>query len=172
MIYIAMYLVAIVLANLSSAHFGPVASIANAFLFIGLDLTARDKLHEAWHKRRIIPKMAVLIAAGSLISYVLNRDAGIIAVASFVAFACAAIVDTITYQVLIKRSYLVKVNGSNVLGAAVDSLIFPTVAFGGFMPRVVLGQFAAKVAGGAVWAYLLDNMRKRSGSALKCRRVG
>lgn len=156
MVYILMYLAAIILANLSSAYFGAGASIVNAFLFIGLDLTARDKLHEAWHKNGIVWKMGLLIVVGSFLSWVINRNAGMIAVASFAAFACAALVDTIVYQFLHERSYMVKVNGSNVLSALVDSLVFPTIAFGGFLPLVTLGQFAAKVAGGALWAYVLS----------------
>ena len=46
---ISMYLTAIVMANLLTVKFGPKISILNAFLFIGLDLTSRDKLHELWH---------------------------------------------------------------------------------------------------------------------------
>lgn len=162
MIYILMYLAAIILANLSSTYFGASASIVNAFLFIGLDLTARDKLHEAWHKNGLVWKMGALIAAGSFLSWVINRDAGIIAVASFAAFACAALVDTIVYQFLHERSYIVKVNGSNVFSALVDSLVFPTIAFGGFLPLVTLGQFVAKVAGGALWAYFLGKVRSNN----------
>ena len=155
MIYITMYLAAIILANLSSAYFGPSASVVNAFLFIGLDLTARDKLHEAWHKNGLLWKMGLLIVAGSVISYLLNRNAGMIAVASFAAFATAALVDTVVYQFLYKRSYLVKVNGSNIVSAAVDSLVFPTIAFGVFLSLVILGQFIAKVFGGAIWAKII-----------------
>lgn len=155
MIYIAMYLSAIVLANLAITYFGPSAAIWVAFLFIGLDLTARDRLHEAWHKNGLIWKMGALIAVGSLISWLLNRNAGMIAVASFSAFALAAIVDTAIYQLLHNRTYLVKVNGSNLVSAAVDSLVFPTIAFGGFLPLVTFGQFAAKVVGGAIWAWVL-----------------
>jgi len=159
MIYILLYLTAIILANLSSAHFGPSASVVNAFLFIGLDLTSRDKLHEAWQGRGFIWKMGLLIATGSVLSWLINRNAGMIAVASFVAFACAAIVDTVIYQILHKRSYMVKVNGSNVFSALVDSLVFPTIAFGGFMPLVTLGQFVSKVAGGFIWAIILKRKK-------------
>lgn len=154
-----MYLLAIVLANLSVVWFGPSATIVNAFLFIGLDLTCRDKLHEAWHKHGLLWKMALLVAAGSALSWVLNRNAGQIAIASFIAFGCAAIADTVIYQVLHERAYLLKVNGSNVVSALVDSLVFPTLAFGGFMPLVTLGQWAAKVCGGFIWSLIL---RKRT----------
>jgi hypothetical protein len=54
---------------------------------------------------------------------------------------------------------------SNVAGAAVDSLIFPTLAFGALMPAIVLAQFAAKVAGGAVWAYLMSRVRAKPEAA-------
>lgn len=152
---VLMYLAAIVTANLSVAAFGPAVSILNAALFIGLDLTARDRLHAAWHGRGLVWKMAALIGTGSLLSWLLNRAAGPIALASFVAFAVSATLDTIVYAALGKRAYLVRVSGSNVVSAAADSLIFPTLAFGGFLPWIVAGQFAAKLIGGAVWAWLL-----------------
>jgi len=130
-------------------------TILNAFLFIGLDLTSRDYLHEAWHGRGLLWKMALLIAVGSLVTFILNRDAGQIALASFVAFASAAIVDSVSYHLLRDKEYLVKINGSNVTSALVDSIVFPTVAFGVFMPLIILGQFAAKVGGGFLWSLLL-----------------
>jgi len=54
-----------------------------------------------------------------------------------------------------RRSWSVRVNGSNLFSAAVDSVVFPTLAFGMFMPWIVLGQLAAKVAGGAMWSVIL-----------------
>lgn len=160
MLYIGMYLLAAVLANLSVAYFGPASTIFNAFVFIGLDLTARDKLHEAWHNDNLWVKMFSLIAAGSAISYLLNRNAGMIAIASLVAFGIAGAVDAITYQFLYKKSWMVKVNGSNVFSAAADSLVFPTIAFGGFLPLIVLGQFIAKVTGGFIWSWIIGKFKK------------
>lgn len=155
--YILMYLAAIVAANLSSTYFGSTASILNSFLFIGLDLTARDKLHEAWHKDKLVLKMGMLISAGSLLSYALNKNSGMIAIASMGAFSCAAIVDTIIYHLLHNRTFLVRVNVSNIGSALIDSIVFPTIAFGGFLPLVTLGQFIAKIVGGAIWALIIKN---------------
>ncbi len=156
MIYVIMYLSAIVLANLSIVQFGPSVSIINAFLFIGLDLTARDKLHESWRGRGLWPKMIALIVAGSALSWLLNRNAGPIALASLVAFGAAATVDALVYQALGAYPKWLRVNGSNVPSAAVDSLIFPALAFGlPLLWPIVLGQFTAKVLGGAVWSLLL-----------------
>jgi uncharacterized PurR-regulated membrane protein YhhQ (DUF165 family) len=162
MIYIAMYLVAIIAANLTVARFGPSATVLNAFLFVGLDLVARDRLHDAWHGNGLAWKMAALIAVGSLLSWLLNQAAGQIALASFVAFAAAAVVDTAAYHLLRNRVWWQRVNGSNVLSAAVDSLVFPQLAFGAFLPAIVLGQFAAKVLGGAVWSLVLGRGRNEA----------
>lgn len=159
---VLVYLAAIVAANLSVASFGPNAVIVNAFLFIGLDLTTRDALDDRWHGR--IAPMLLLIATGGALSYLLNRDAGVIAVASTVAFAAAALADFAVYRVLGSHPRWQRVNGSNIVGAAVDSLVFPTLAFGSILPLLVLGQFAAKVLGGAFWFVVLRavSVRRRT----------
>lgn len=149
-------------ANLLVATFGPGISVLNAFLFIGLDLTARDRLHEAWHGRHLLLKMGALIATGSIITVALNPAAGRIAAASVIAFAAAAIADTALYSMLWSRRFLIKANGSNVGAAAVDSLLFPWVAFGGILPWVTLGQFAAKTVGGFLWSLILRRDRSPS----------
>ena len=163
MFYVVLYLVAIVLANLLVAHFGPQSVIIVAFIFIGLDLTARDHLHDAWRGEGLLWKMALLIAAGSLLSWLLNREAGPVAVASFVAFGAAATVDAIVYHLLYHYPRFLRINGSNVPSAAVDSLVFPTLAFGSFLPLIVLGQFAAKVGGGFVWSLLFRWLDREEG---------
>ena len=155
---IAVYLAVIVAANLTVAYFGPYFSILNSFLFIGLDITSRDALHERWEGRHLWLKMALLILAGSVLSWLLNRSAGRIALASFVAFAASGSADTLVYHLLRHQSKLRRVNGSNVVSAAVDSIVFSSVAFGTLMPDVVAGQFLAKVAGGYVWALLLSRL--------------
>ena len=162
MIYVILYLVAIVLANLTVAAFGPQMAIVNAFLFIGLDLTARDQLHDTWRGNHLLIKMTALIAAGSILSYMLNRDAAQIALASFVAFAAASIMDAVIYQLLGKYPRWLRINGSNIPSAAVDSMIFPTIAFGGFLWPIVLGQFLAKTLGGFVWSLVFRWFDQRS----------
>lgn len=94
----------------------------------------------------------------------LNPAAGKIAVASSAAFTAAALVDWAAFARL-RGSWLFRANGSNVAGAAVDSLIFPTLAFGALMPHIVALQFVAKVAGGAMWAALLARTAQRDAHA-------
>ena len=150
-IAVFVYAAAMTLANLSIATWGPWVSPVNAFVLIGLDLALRDWLHvrlRAW-------QMGALIACTGLLIYALNPAAGMIAVASACAFSAAALVDWATFTRL-RGSWLFRANGSNVAGAAVDSLIFPTLAFGVLMPHIVALQFVAKVAGGALWSMSLS----------------
>lgn len=154
-LYVLLYLVAIVVANLTVAAFGPQVVIVNASALVGLDLTLRDRLHDAWHDDHLALRMCGLIAAGGVISFILNRDAAQIALASTVAFVAASAADALVYRLLERRPRLARVNGSNVVGAAVDSLLFPTIAFGAVLPVIVIGQFAAKVAGGFMWSLIL-----------------
>lgn len=151
---IVIYAAAMILANLSVATFGPVISPVNAFVLIGLDMTLRDWLHvriKAW-------QMGLLIVCTGLLTYLLNPAAGMIAVASTTAFTAAALVDWAAFAKL-RGSWLFRANGSNVASAAVDSIIFPTIAFGALMPGIVLMQFVAKVAGGALWSMLLARVQ-------------
>lgn len=153
---ILLYLLVIVAANLSVAAFGPTISILNAFLFIGLDLTTRDTLHERW-LTNLWRNMALLIATGSLLSALLNWQALPIAIASCVAFAVSAIADTLVYSALHNRAKLVKINGSNVVSAGVDSILFPALAFGfPLLISIMIGQFIAKVGGGFLWSIILN----------------
>ena len=154
----SLFILAIVAANFSVATFGPMVTPINAFLLIGLDLSLRDALHDRWANDGIVWRMGALILAGSVISYLVNPATEMIAVASCVSFGASAAADAVTYGLIRRHSFMVRANGSNLVGAGVDSILFPTIAFGVLMPEIVLMQFAAKVAGGFAWSLLL---RKR-----------
>lgn len=157
MILISLYLAAIVIANLLVAQFGASVTIINAFVLIGLDLSTRDSLHEQWEGKGLVWKMALLIGAGSALSAFLNWNALPIALASCAAFLAAGFADTVVYALLGERSKLIKMNGSNLISAAVDSVVFPALAFGfPLLWGIVLGQFVAKVAGGFLWSLILN----------------
>lgn len=151
----SLFIAAVVAANFSVATFGAMVTPINAFLLIGLDLSLRDALHDRWANNGIVWRMGTLILAGSVISYLANPATGMIAIASCASFGASSAADALTYGVIRKSSFLVRANGSNIVGSAIDSVLFPTIAFGALMPEIVLAQFAAKVAGGFVWSLAL-----------------
>jgi len=160
-IAVVIYLVAIVIANLTTTLFGPNWSVVNAFLFIGLDLTLRDSLHEKWEGRGLFIRMFLLIGFGGFLSAVVNVQASNIALASTLAFVAAGVSDTLVYHLNRQKSRFLRMTNSNIVSAAVDSFVFPVIAFG--MPvlwAIVFWQWIAKTAGGLLWAYLLTRNTK------------
>lgn len=159
MFYVISYLFAIVAANLTIARLGADAAPWCGGLFVGFDLTARDGLHDVWRHERLWTKMALLIGAGSVLSWALNHNAGRIALASFAAFALAGAADALLYHRLRDRPRFQRVNGSNLLASAVDSLVFPVAAFGfPVLWSICVKQFGAKVLGGMLWTWILFNL--------------
>lgn len=153
MIYPVIYIAALVAANLLVSFIGPWFSVVNSFVLIGLDLTLRDKLHDKWDGNPF--KIGALIAVAGAISYLLNPASGQIAIASVVAFCLSMVADSFVYQKLKDQPWEKRTTGSNLAGAAVDSITFPTIAFGGLMPEIVAMQFVSKVVGGFIWTKLI-----------------
>lgn len=154
------FVAAIALANLLVAWLGAWVSPLNAFVLIGLDLSLRDHLHDKW--RNELWRMGLLIAGAGALSYILNPASGRIAIASVVAFTVASTFDALVYHGLIQRRWLIRSNGSNLAGAAADSVAFPLIAFGVFpgVAAIIGLQFVAKLSGGAVWSLALSKVRK------------
>lgn len=153
--YVFLYIVALVAANLLVAAIGPWFSVINSFALIGLDLSVRDKLHDAWQGKNLPAKLLALIVSAGVISFLFNPAAAQIAIASVVAFCASMVADSVAYHLLRQHPWMIRSNGSNAAGALADSIIFPTLAFGALLPAIVAMQFAAKVAGGALWSLIL-----------------
>lgn len=158
---IALYLAAIVLANLVVTHGGQRALVFTGFFLIPLDLVTRDILHERWHGRALWPRMFVLIASGSVLAYVVNADALRIGIASLVAFAASGLVNAIVYARLWHRSRMVRMNGSNAFAAVVDSVVFPVIAFDVVSVGLCIAQAVLKTAGGFYWSSVYVFLRRR-----------
>lgn len=147
---IGIYTVSMTIANLTVASFGPSVTPLIAFLFIGLDLTLRDWLHV----RLKMWQMGLLIAVSGLLTFGLNTSSGAIAIASAVAFTAAASIDWAVFAKL-RGTWSFRANASNVAGAMVDSILFPTIAFGVLLPHIIALQFVGKVFGGFLWSLIL-----------------
>lgn len=152
---VVIYILTVAAANLSVAHFGPSVTPINGFLLIGLDLAIRDRLHLQWRGQALWARMLALITAAGAVSYILNPATAHIAIASLLAFSASAAASAVVFQLAKRYPILTRANGANVAGAAVDSLIFPAIAFGTIYPEIATLQFAAKVAGGAIWSWVV-----------------
>jgi queuosine precursor transporter len=157
-ILVAVYIAAMAAANLLVWWLGKWFSPINAFALIGLDLTLRDVMQSRFTRWQI----AGVIVVGGALTWLLNPGAAHIALASAVAFTVSASCDWAVYTWLRGKSWLVRSNGSNVVGAAVDSVLFPTIAFGSLLPAVIALQFVAKVCGGAMWSLALGRLVRRA----------
>ena len=151
---VALFLAAIVAANLTLTHWGPDWIVPNAFLLIGLDFVTRDRLADFWGTTRV-GKMLALIAAGGLLSYWVNRGAATIAEASAISFMAAEIGEALLYHALRAQSWAARAPRAAILAAAIDSVLFPTLAFHQFVFLTSFDQFCAKVAGATCWAWVI-----------------
>lgn len=152
---IMIYALVIILANILVSIFGPSITPFIAFFLIGLDLALRNYLSLVMTKY----EMAAMIIGTGLISYGLNPATGMIAIASGLAFTSAAIVDWLTFNT-VSGQWIKKNIAGNSAGALVDSIIFPTLAFGELMPLIVISQFIAKVLGGTMWGLIIKKSMK------------
>lgn len=152
---IAIYALAIIAANALAATFGPSVTPINSFFLIGLDLALRNLLSLRLDRLQ----MASMIVGTGVLSYLVNPASGMIAVASGVAFTLAALTDWAVFNTT-TGAWLKRNLAGNSAGALVDSIVFPTIAFGGLMPAIVALQFAAKVAGGSLWGYVISRKVK------------
>ena len=145
------YVLVIVIANLSTTYFGLWITPLNAFFLIGAELVLRDVMHESLSKIRML---SIVVIAG-IISFLINADSKNIAIASFLAIVVSCLVDYYVYSKT-KGTWIKRSNNSNFFRGFTDALIFPLVAFGVFNTYVFILQWMAKFIGGFIWALILN----------------
>ena len=96
----------------------------------------------------------LMIATSAAISYLLNPASGQVALAGLMAFSASTLADWWLFSSL-NGTWFRKCLGGLTLGSAIDSFLFPTLAFGEFLAEIVALQFLAKFLGGIMWAYIL-----------------
>lgn len=155
MIYVAalIYAIALVLANVSIATWGPGVAWINALVLIGLDLALRDWLHLKLDRL----EMLGLICASAMLTLFLSPGSGQIAAASAAAFGSAALVDWAVFS-RTRGPWFVRSNASNAAGAVVDSLVFSLAA--GIPLAYAPSMVVAKIAGGFLWAALITRLAR------------
>lgn len=143
------------LSNFIVLWYGSKGLIFTAIFLIPFDFVLRCLFHETWKGKELILKLGTLVLTASVITFIINKDALNIALASSFGFIFAQIFAGIFYQYFIKSSYLIKVNGSDAIGILVDSLVFQFIAFSVILPEITISQFLLKLTGGLFWYWII-----------------
>lgn len=154
-----LFVLSAVLANLMVFWLGAAFAPLIAFLFIGANFFLRDALHETFGEKNLMWKMLCLSVITGWVSFLINPSVYMIALASTVAFVSSTLSDTVVYQVLKNKAWLMKVNASNVVSSAIDTVVFMFIAFGGAPLYLLLLQFCTKLLGGAAWSIILKGLK-------------
>jgi uncharacterized PurR-regulated membrane protein YhhQ (DUF165 family) len=152
---ISLYLIAFVFANFIVLWFGATGLIFTALFLIPFDFVLRCIFHERWKGLELILKLGLLVITASMITYLINRESVNIALASVGGFITAQIGAGVFYQTLIKKHFFIKVNGSDLIGIVLDSIIFQIIAFSLIDWEITGGQIALKFIGGLFWYWII-----------------
>ena len=154
-IKISVYLIAFILANFIVLYFGANGLIFTALFLIPFDFVMRCLFHETWKGKELVFKLGGLVIAASVLTFIINQNSLHIALGSSGGFIAAQVVAGLFYQLVIKKSYFIKVNGSDAIGILIDSIVFQFIAFGNIDIFIMISQFVLKITGGLFWYWVI-----------------
>jgi uncharacterized PurR-regulated membrane protein YhhQ (DUF165 family) len=154
----SLYIIAVLVANFTATWFVPLpffGLVSVGTLVFGVTFTQRDRVHR--FGRRPVYRMIGIAAVGMVLESLFLGVAWRIIAASFIAIVLSETVDTEVYHKLLRRSWMRRVIGSNLISIPLDSILFNLIAFGGvFKPgmlaAIIFGEILAKFATGTVAA--------------------
>lgn len=152
------YIVAVLLANYTATWFIPLpifGMLSVGTLVFGVTFTQRDRVHR--FGRKPVYLMIFIAAVGMVLESLFLGVEWRIITASFIAIVLSETADTEIYQRLLRRSWIQRVIGSNLISIPLDSVLFNVIAFAGvFAPAmlaaIIFGEILAKFATGALAA--------------------
>lgn len=154
------FLTAFIGANLLVKHYGAFGLIVASAILIPFDLVIRCVIHELYSGWKLFCILFGLTLCAALVTVWIYPEAINIAKGSIAGFVAAQITAGIFYQTVKRRSksYLLKVNMSDLVAVIFDSIVFQLIAFGILIPFVTLGQIGIKFVGGLLWYFILFEM--------------
>ena len=152
------YILAVLIANYTATWFIPLpvfGMVSVGTLVFGVTFTQRDRVHR--FGRKPVYLMIFGAAVGMVLESVFLGVSWRIITASFIAIILSETADTEVYHRLLKRPWMQRVIGSNLVSIPLDSLLFNLIAFAGvFAPAlltaIIFGEIAAKFATGTLAA--------------------
>lgn len=135
-----LYIAVFASINLIVAHVGPWVIPITTIAAVCANMFIRDfLLYDGGLKWS-----ASTCSVAGLITVAINYDAGMVAIASFVAVVSGALISGGVYRVL-PGNFDSKRWPANIASAIGDALIFPTLSFMVFMPEISAMQFISKM---------------------------
>ncbi|NCU18056.1 VUT family protein [Pallidibacillus pasinlerensis] len=163
---IFLYLSAIILANVLTAKFPPIALGALFFpvgsFLIGATFIFRDLVQNKYGRKRTYMFITLALVLSAIASYMLG-DTLMIVFASAVSFIISEVCDTEIYTRM-KSAFIKRVFISGVVGGTLDSVVFVVIGMSplgaGFLPwelvpNAIMGQLLAKIGLQAIGALVL-----------------
>ena len=152
------YILAVLIANYTATWFIPLpvfGMVSVGTLVFGVTFTQRDRVHR--FGRKPVYLMIFGAAVGMVLESIFLGVSWRIITASFIAIILSETADTEVYHRLLKRPWMQRVIGSNLVSIPLDSLLFNVIAFAGvFAPAlltaIIFGEIVAKFATGALAA--------------------
>ena len=154
------YISALVAANYLVLYMGRSGLLITASVLIPFDFVVRCSFHERWKGKGLLLRLGSLILLASSITFLINKATLPIALGSAGGFIGANITAGIFYQLFIGKNYLIKVNGSDIVGIMTDSILFQLIAFGSISWTIWLSQTVIKFCGGLFWYYVIFHRHK------------
>lgn len=148
---ISLYLLAIILSNFSVLWFGRSGIIFASLFLMPFDYAMRCYFHEKWKGNGLVAKIGAITLIGGAITFLINKDTQVIAIASSGSFLVSQMLASLFYRMNIDRGYFLKVNGSDLVAILADSIIFQMIAFGNLDKDIFLAQIILKAIGGLFW---------------------
>jgi len=158
--YSILYIGAFIMANLLVLKFGKIGILISSLIFIPFDFIMRCFFQETLKGKELYLKLGGLILIAGVISFIINSDVKNIAIASFFSFISSQVTAGIIYNYLKNKTYLIKVNGSDLIAIVIDSIIFQYIAFNMLDYKITLSQIVIKFIGGFIWYVVLFKIFK------------
>ena len=154
----SIYIGAVLIANYTATWFIPLpvfGMVSVGTLIFGITFTQRDRVHR--FGRKAVYLMIFLAAVGMVLESVFLGVQWRIITASFIAIVLSETADTEVYHKLLRRPWLHRVIGSNLVSIPLDSLLFNVIAFAGIfnpgmLTAIIFGEIVAKFATGSLAA--------------------
>ncbi len=161
------YIAAVLVANYTATWFIPLpifGMVSVGTLVFGITFTQRDRVHR--YGRKAVYLMIFIAAVGMVFESLFLSVPWRIITASFIAIILSETADTEVYHRLLRRPWMQRVIGSNLVSIPLDSVLFNVIAFAGvFEPgmlvAIIFGEIVAKFATGvvaALWRSRDDNL--------------